>query len=197
MKRRRETGTGRRETKPSFSSPSPCLPVSVSLERYEKFRRNECTITTSRKWAKRAPNFQIAFHRRQGLHAEDYAGKHVILYFYPKDDTPGCTKEACGFRDRIGDIEKAGAAVVGVSTDNLKSHEKFRQKYSLNFPLLSDQTADVSKMFGAWKEKNLYGRRAWGVARKTILIGPDGLIRRIYNKVSPEEQRRIIGTKRD
>jgi peroxiredoxin Q/BCP len=139
------------------------------------------------KVGERAPNFQLPSTEGKVFTLQDYAGKHVILYFYPKDDTPGCTKEACGFRDRIGEIEKAGAAVVGVSTDDLKSHEKFRQKYSLNFPLLSDQTADVSKMFGAWKEKNLYGRRAWGVARKTILIGPDGLIRRIYNKVSPEE----------
>ena len=139
------------------------------------------------KVGERAPNFQLPSTEGKDFTLKDYAGKNVILYFYPKDDTPGCTKEACGFRDRIGDIEKAGAAVVGVSTDDLKSHEKFRQKYSLNFPLLSDQTADVSKMFGAWKEKNLYGRRAWGVARKTILIGPDGLIRRIYNKVSPEE----------
>src|SRR5687768_8865129 len=139
------------------------------------------------KVGERAPNFQLPSTEGKDFTLKDYAGKHVILYFYPKDDTPGCTKEACGFRDRIGDIEKAGAAVVGVSTDDLKSHQKFRQKYSLNFPLLSDQTADVSKMFGAWKEKNLYGRRAWGVARKTILIGQDGLIRRIYNKVSPEE----------
>ena len=139
------------------------------------------------KVGERAPNFQLPSTEGKDFTLKDYAGKNVILYFYPKDDTPGCTKEACGFRDRIGDIEKAGAAVVGVSTDDLKSHEKFRQKYSLNFPLLSDQTADVSRMFGAWKEKNLYGRRAWGVARKTILIGPDGLIRRIYNKVSPEE----------
>jgi peroxiredoxin Q/BCP len=139
------------------------------------------------KVGERAPNFRLPSTDGKGFTLKDYEGKYLILYFYPKDDTPGCTKEACGFRDRIGDLQKAGAAVVGISTGDLKSHEKFRQKYSLNFPLLSDQTADVSKMFGAWKEKNLYGRRAWGVARKTILIGPDGIIRRIYNKVSPEE----------
>jgi peroxiredoxin Q/BCP len=109
----------------------------------------------------------------------------VILYFYPKDDTPGCTTEACAFRDNEGDLTKAGAVILGVSTDPLESHEKFREKNKLNFPLLSDQTADVAKMYGVWKEKNVYGRRTWGVARATYWIGPEGRIRTIYKKVDP------------
>ena len=137
------------------------------------------------KTGEKAPNFKLPSTEGRDVTLKDFAGKDLILYFYPKDDTPGCTKEACAFRDLTGDLTKAGAAVVGVSTDDMKSHHKFREKYNLNFPLLSDTTADVAKMFGAWKEKNLYGRRSWGVARKTIWIGPDGKIRKIYNKVDP------------
>jgi len=133
----------------------------------------------------KAPNFRLPSTEGKELTLADFKGKDLVLYFYPKDDTPGCTKEACAFRDLSSDLTKAGAAVVGVSTDDLKSHQKFREKYNLNFPLLSDTTADVCKMFGAWKEKNLYGRRSWGVARKTILIGPDRMIRRVYNRVDP------------
>lgn len=132
-----------------------------------------------------APNFRLPSTEGDSVTLKDFKGKELILYFYPKDDTPGCTKEACAFRDLSGEFQKAGAAVVGVSTDDLESHRKFREKYSLNFPLLSDQTADVVKMFGAWKEKNREGRQSWGVARKTIWIGPDGRIRRVYDKVDP------------
>ena len=107
----------------------------------------------------------------------------MILYFYPRDETPGCTAEACSFRDLEGDLSKAGAAILGVSTDSMASHEKFSGKHKLNFPLLSDETSDVAKMYGAWKEKNMYGRRAWGVARTTYWIGPDRRIKKIYKKV--------------
>lgn len=132
-----------------------------------------------------APNFRLPSTEGGSITLKDFKGKNLILYFYPKDDTPGCTKEACAFRDLSAEFQKAGAAVVGVSTDDLESHRRFREKYSLNFPLLSDRTADVVKMFGAWKEKNREGRRAWGVARKTIWIGPDGRIRRVYDQVDP------------
>jgi peroxiredoxin Q/BCP len=118
---------------------------------------------------------------------KEFRGKDVILYFYPKDDTPGCTKEACSFRDHESDMSKRHAVVFGVSTDSLASHEKFKSKYDLNFPLLSDETADVAKMYGVWKEKNLYGRRSWGVARTTFWIGADGRIRKIWKKVDTEK----------
>jgi peroxiredoxin Q/BCP len=131
----------------------------------------------------RAPNFRLPSTRGKDVTLNEFKGKDVILYFYPKDDTPGCTAEACNFRDRESDITKTGAVVLGVSIDSLESHTKFKGKYDLNFPLLSDATADVVKMYGVWKEQNLYGRRTWGVARTTFWIGPDLRIRKIYKKV--------------
>ncbi len=130
-----------------------------------------------------APDFRLPSTRGKELTLKENRGKHVILYFYPKDDTPGCTAEACSFRDHEGDLTKHHAVVLGVSTDSLESHDKFTDKHSLNFPLLADTTADVAKMYGVWKEKNLYGRRSWGVARTTYWIGPDGRILKIYKKV--------------
>jgi len=134
----------------------------------------------------RAPEFNLPATGGNSVRLKDLKGKDVILYFYPKDDTPGCTAEACAFRDLTGELEKAGAVVLGVSTDSLESHDKFREKYKLNFPLLSDPTSDVTKMYGAWKEKNLYGRRSWGVARITYWIGPDGRVKKVYKKVDPK-----------
>jgi thioredoxin-dependent peroxiredoxin len=130
-----------------------------------------------------APNFRLPATRGKDVTLKEFKGKEVILYFYPKDDTPGCTAEACSFRDHESDIAKEHAVVLGVSIDPLESHQKFKEKHDLNFPLLSDQTADVAKMYGVWKEKNLYGRKTWGVARTTFWIGSDGRIKRIWKKV--------------
>ncbi len=130
-----------------------------------------------------APDFRLPSTRGKEMTLKEHKGKDVILYFYPKDDTPGCTAEACSFRDHESDLSKAHAVVLGVSTDSLESHDKFRGKYELNFPLLSDSMGDIVKMYGVWKEKNMYGKRYWGVARTTFWIGPDGKIKKIWKKV--------------
>jgi peroxiredoxin Q/BCP len=130
-----------------------------------------------------APDFRLPSTRGKEITLKEFRGKDVILYFYPKDDTPGCTAEACSFRDHESELTKEHAVVLGVSTDSLESHDKFLGKHQLNFPLLSDQTADVAKMYGAWKEKNLYGRKTWGIARMTYWIGADGRVKKIYKKV--------------
>jgi peroxiredoxin Q/BCP len=117
----------------------------------------------------------------------DFKGKHVVLYFYPKDDTPGCTKEACGFRDQIKALEKAGAVVLGVSTDSVESHRKFAEKFELPFRLLADADRNIVNAYGVWGEKTFLGRRYLGTHRVTFLIGPEGRIRKIWPKVSPGE----------
>ena len=114
----------------------------------------------------------------------DLRGKAVILYFYPKDSTPGCTREACSFRDNLGMVEKLGAVVLGVSKDSLASHEKFRDRHELNFPLLSDLEGSIISAYGAWKEKKRKsGETYMGINRSTILIDPEGIVRRIWRDV--------------
>ena len=110
----------------------------------------------------------------------------MVLYFYPKDDTPGCTKEACGFRDRMGDLQALGAVVLGVSADDVASHKRFAEKYGLNFPLLADPERQAILAYGAWGKKNLYGKEYEGVLRQTFLIDPEGRIAKAWRKVSPE-----------
>ena len=135
----------------------------------------------------KAPAFTLPDQEGKLHRLEDYRGKWVVLYFYPKDDTPGCTKEACNFRDEKGRLEEMGAVVLGVSADDLESHGKFHSKYGLNFPLLSDPSTEMIKAYGAWGLKNLYGKEYEGILRQTFLIDPQGKIAKVWEKVKPDE----------
>jgi thioredoxin-dependent peroxiredoxin len=132
----------------------------------------------------KAPAFTLTADDGKRIKLSDFKGKYVVLYFYPKDDTPGCTKEACAFRDAQADIESLDTVVLGVSPDTLESHVKFRDKFSLNFPLLADVDHAVADKYGAWREKNMYGKISMGVQRSTFLIGPDGRVIKVWKKVS-------------
>ena len=132
------------------------------------------------------PDFSLPASTGETISLKDLAGKKVVLYFYPKDNTPGCTKEACNFRDANDDLKDAGVVVLGVSKDSLKSHYKFIDKYKLNFPLLADEDTAVADSYGAWGEKKLYGRKYMGMCRMTFLIGEDGKIENIWPKVKPK-----------
>ena len=114
----------------------------------------------------------------------DFKGKPVVLYFYPRDDTPGCTEEALAFRDARSEFEKLGAIVLGVSTDDAASHQKFTTKYELNFPLLCDTEHEVAEKYGAWREKNMYGKKSMGIQRSTYLIDGTGKVAKVWKKVS-------------
>jgi peroxiredoxin Q/BCP len=134
-----------------------------------------------------APPFTAATSGGGTISLADYLGKNVILYFYPRDDTPGCTKEACGFRDQFADFKKRGAVVFGVSADSVKSHDKFVAKFKLPFTLLADEDKKIVEAYGVWGEKSFMGRKYLGVYRVTFLIGPDGRIKKIWPAVKPEE----------
>jgi peroxiredoxin Q/BCP len=132
---------------------------------------------------KKAPAFTLPSSEGGEVSLGDLKGKTVVLYFYPKDDTPGCTREACEFRDSQAAIKKTGAVVLGVSGDSLESHGKFKTKYKLNFPLLSDAGNKVAAKFGAYGEKTLYGRKFMGIIRSTFIIDGAGVVRKVFPKV--------------
>ena len=130
-----------------------------------------------------APGFQLYDQDGNAVTLSQHAGKNVVLYFYPKDDTPGCTTEACDFRDQHSALGAAGAVVLGVSADSRERHRKFATKYSLPFPLLADTDHQALEAYGVWGEKSLYGRTFQGITRTTFLIGPDGRVRQVWPKV--------------
>lgn len=132
---------------------------------------------------KKAPNFSLPDQDGVIRTLSDYKGSWVLVYFYPKDDTPGCTKEACGFRDLSEEYKKNNITILGISKDSIASHKKFAEKYHLSFPLLSDETKDVIKAYGAWGEKKFMGRVFDGVKRVSFLINPDQMIQKEYLKV--------------
>ena len=131
----------------------------------------------------KAPAFTLTSDDGSKVRLADLAGSPVVLYFYPKDDTPGCTKEACAFRDLKKDLQKHGAKVFGVSADDVASHVKFRDKFKLNFPLLADVDHAVAEKYGAWREKNMYGKVSMGIQRSTYLIDAKGKVAKVWKRV--------------
>ena len=134
----------------------------------------------------RAPDFAVAFDNAQEVTTESLKNKIKVIYFYPKDDTPGCTIEAKDFRDYIKAYEAAGATVIGVSRDSVKSHDKFKQKFCLPFPLASDEAGTMCEDYGVWVEKSMYGKTYMGIERTTFLVDKTGIIRQIWRKVKVE-----------
>jgi peroxiredoxin Q/BCP len=136
---------------------------------------------------KKAPQFTLKDGAGRSVSLADFSGKDVVVYFYPKDDTPGCTKEACGFRDGWRELQELGAVVLGVSPDGAIAHQKFAVKYKLPFPLLSDPDKAVMEKYGAWGEKLMYGKKVIGVIRSTVWIGKDGKVRKHWRRVAKAE----------
>ncbi|MGE5463726.1 MAG: thioredoxin-dependent thiol peroxidase [Syntrophothermus sp.] len=134
-----------------------------------------------------APDFELIDDTGTPRKLSDYRGRYVVLYFYPKDDTPGCTKEACNFRDDYSAYEQAGVAILGVSPDDTQSHAKFKKKFQLQFPLLADEGHQVCDLYGVWGPKKFMGKEYEGVLRTTFLIDPDGKILKVYENVRPAE----------
>ncbi len=139
-----------------------------------------------------APDFTLPDENGVNRSLKDYRGKEVVLYFYPKDDTPGCTTEACNFRDDYSAYEKAGVVIIGVSADSPGSHAKFKQKYQLPFTLLSDEKHEVSEQYGVWALKKMMGREYYGILRTTFLISSDGVIKKVFENVKPAEHSQQI-----
>ena len=135
----------------------------------------------------KAPEFTAPTDGGGKISLSDFKGRHVVLYFYPRDDTPGCTKEACAFRDNFAAIKKKGAVVLGVSVDSEKSHDKFASRFKLPFTLVSDEDKKIVEAYGVWGEKQFMGRKYLGTYRVTFLVGPDGRIKKIWPQVKPEE----------
>jgi len=138
------------------------------------------------KEGEKAPDFELTSDGGSKVKLSTLQGKTVVLYFYPKDDTPGCTTEACSFRDSWAAVKASGAQVFGISPDSAVSHTKFKEKYSLPFALLADEDKAVLKAYGAFGKKMMYGKETEGVIRSTFIVGPDGVIRKVFPKVKPE-----------
>lgn len=134
-----------------------------------------------------APDFTLRDENEKEVRLSDFRGQKVVLYFYPKDDTPGCTREACAFRDQFAGFRDLEAVVLGVSRDSAESHRRFKEKYQLPFPLLSDPDHQVAEAYGVWKEKTMFGKKSFGIERTTFVIDEEGRIQAIFRNIKPEE----------
>lgn len=134
----------------------------------------------------KAPDFNLLNEKGENVTLADFKNKKVVLYFYPKDDTPGCTTQACSYRDHFNEFVSRGYQIIGVSKDDLKSHQKFLEKYELNFTLLSDPDTTVIQEYGCWKEKSLYGKKYMGTARTTFVLDEEGMILKVFENVDPK-----------
>ncbi|MBT9258677.1 MAG: thioredoxin-dependent thiol peroxidase [Clostridiales bacterium] len=134
-----------------------------------------------------APDFTLRDENEKEVRLSDFRGQKVVLYFYPKDDTPGCTREACAFRDQFAGFRDLEAVVLGVSRDSAESHRRFKEKYQLPFPLLSDPDHQVAEAYGVWKEKTMFGKKSFGIERTTFVIDEAGRIQAIFRNIKPEE----------
>ena len=141
-----------------------------------------------------APDFSIASSSGKTVSLSDFRGQTVIVYFYPKDDTPGCTKEACSFRDTFDALSNAGVTVLGISPDSVESHNKFIEKFNLNFQLLSDPDKSTAQNYGAWGEKNMYGKIVVGMKRMSFLVNPEGTVQHVWSKVKTESHGKDVLT---
>jgi len=141
---------------------------------------------------KKAPDFSLLNQDEKKISLKDFIGQKVVLYFYPKDDTSGCTKEACSFSDDLPKFSKIDAVILGVSPDSVKSHKKFSEKYKLKFDLLADDEKNVVEKYGVWKEKSMYGRKYMGVERTTFIIDEKGKIKKIFNKVKVDAHNKEV-----
>jgi thioredoxin-dependent peroxiredoxin len=150
------------------------------------------SIELTLKEGDRAPEFTATGSGGGRISLADFKGQNVVLYFYPKDDTPGCTKEACSFRDGFAALREKGVVVLGVSTDSVKAHDRFVEKYKLPFTLLADEDKRIVQAYGVWGQKSMMGRKYMGTHRVTFLIGPDAKIRKIWPQVKPEDHAQEI-----
>ena len=167
-------------TMPDNTMPDNTMPDNTSHDAAAETAQSIPVVGT------RAPDFTLPNERSEPLHLADLRGKQVVLYFYPKDDTPGCTTQACGIRDVYGEFQKEGAVVLGVSPDDEKSHVKFRNKYDLPFTLLADIGHKVADLYGVWGEKKYAGKTYWGVFRSTFVIDEDGTVKSVMHNVKPD-----------
>jgi peroxiredoxin Q/BCP len=140
----------------------------------------------------KAPALRLTDEQGRAVKLSAFRGKRLVLYFYPRDLTPGCTREACGFQEDLAEYEHRNAIVVGVSTDDAATHKRFREKYGLGFQLLSDADHETAESYGAWQQKNMYGRKIWGIKRCTFIIDEGGRIAHVFSKVKPAEHSREV-----